>query len=383
MSEPATIPPEPKRGLLYRLVTGAVLGIVRSIYKVKAVNPERVPQGGGVLMLSNHVSYVDALVLATACPRAVRFVMWDVLYKVWWMNPFLRFVGTVPISPTRAKDAVRSVAAALTEGGLVALFPEGQITRHGMVNELRKGYELMARQGGAKVLPVWMDGLYGSIFSFQGGRFFKKCPAHLRYPVTIFFGEPLDAKTATAETVREIMLTMSEQAMKHRAQWNGENPRANALRLRDAEWHRQGDVFLCLEESGSVIHRTVHELAHLLPGTKIIENASQAAGAPQIAFCSPESLSKLTGKERLVFCWSSNAAQIAALDAPNVLRGHFDANGLLISSDVPTPPMPQGEEDLQKGHKPGTLGRILPGLSPRSLPAGLKLDAEGFVVAVS
>jgi hypothetical protein len=76
-------------------------------------------------------------------------------------------------------------------------------------------------------------------------------------------------------------------------------------------------------------------------------------------------------------------AEIAALDAPNVLRGHFDANGLLISSDVPTPPMPKGEGDLQKGHKPGTLGRILPGLSPRSLPAGLKLDAEGFVVAVS
>ncbi|MBL9131433.1 MAG: 1-acyl-sn-glycerol-3-phosphate acyltransferase, partial [Verrucomicrobiaceae bacterium] len=109
----------PRRTWLQRLAVWTVLSIVRAIYKVRAVHAERVPQSGGVLLLPNHVSYVDALIVAAACPRLVRFVMWDVLYRVWWMNGFLRLVGTVPISATRAKDAVRSVSGALKEGDVV------------------------------------------------------------------------------------------------------------------------------------------------------------------------------------------------------------------------------------------------------------------------
>lgn len=367
--------------MLYRMFVSIVLALVRSVYRVKTIHAERVPPGGGVLMLSNHVSYVDAMVLASACPRMVRFVMWDVLYKIWWMNGFLRLVGTVPISPTRAKDAVRSVAEALKGGGLVCLFPEGQITRHGMVNELRKGYELMARQGSAQVLPVWLDGLYGSIFSFQGGRFFKKRPAHLRYPVTVLFGEPIDARAADVATLRSAMLALSAQAMMLRTDWRPDSTRRSALGLRDAEWYRPGDVFWCLEPQGSVIHGIVHDLAHLLPGVKIITEAAQAAGAPIVAFCSPESLSRITDTERLIFCWDADAARITELNDARLLRGYWDAaSGLLLSTEVPTPPMPVGEEGLQKGRKPATLGRLLPGLALDSLPAACTLDAEGFVV---
>ena len=377
-------PPEAPRSLLYRLVVGAVLGLVRVIYRVKAIHPERVPNGGGVLMLSNHVSYVDALILAAACPRPLRFVMWDVLYRVWWMNGFLRFVGTVPISATRAKDAVRTVAMALKEGGLVCLFPEGEITRHGMVNELRKGFELMARQGDAKVLPVWLDGLYGSMFSFQGGHFFKKRPKQLRYPATVFFGEPLEAKAANAAAVRRAMLAMSEQALMAREAWQraGEDRVAfvNALRFCDAEWHRPGDVLLCLEPVGSGSHRTVLQLARLLPGTKIIETMAQASGAPVVAFGSLASLSRAGQGERLFFCLDADAVQILALSLPKVLRGYFDAaSGWLISSEFPNPPAAEGEES-QQGTRAGTLGRLLPGLALESLPAGLTVDDDGFVM---
>lgn len=377
------IPPEPPRGWFFRLVVGAVLTVVRAVYKVKAMNPERVPLGGGVLMLSNHVSYMDALVLAAACPRPLRFVMWDALYRVWWMNGFLRYVGTVPISATRAKDAVRTVATALKEGGLVCLFPEGEITRHGMVNELRKGFELMARQGHAKVMPVWLDGMYGSIFSFQGGGFFKKRPRQFRYPATVWFGEPVDAKAGDAATLRRSLLAMSEKAMMARVVWDhaGEDRVAftNAVRLRETEWHRAGDVLLCLEPAGSLIHRTVHQVARLLPGTKIIENHEQAHGAPVVAFGSLASVSRATGSERLFFCWDTDAVQITALTEPKVLRGYFDAgSGLLISSEFPTPPAAVGEEG-QKGSLAGTLGRLLPGISLESLPAGLSLDVHGFV----
>lgn len=385
MSDPAPPPAsEPPRSLLFRIVVGAVLGLVRAVYKVKAIHPERVPAGGGVLMLSNHVSYVDALILAAACPRPLRFVMWDVLYRVWWMNGFLRFVGTVPISATRAKDAVKSVAGALKEGGLVCLFPEGQITRHGMVNELRKGFELMARQGEAKVLPVWLDGLYGSIFSFRGGQFFKKRPKQLRYPATVYFGETLEAKAGNAAAVCRAMLALGEQALMARDAWQlaGEDRTAflNALRLHEAEWHREGDVLLCLEPVGSVVHRTVHELARLLPGTKIVESMTEAAGAPLVVFGGLASVSQAGQGERLFFCFDADAAQIAALQSPQVLRGYFDAaSGVLISSEFPNPPAAEGEEG-QHGTRAGTLGRLLPGLALESLPAGLSVDEAGFVV---
>ncbi|MFO1436775.1 MAG: 1-acyl-sn-glycerol-3-phosphate acyltransferase [Verrucomicrobiaceae bacterium] len=384
MSETNLSPaPEPPRSLLFRMIVGTVLGLVRAVYKVKAIHPERVPAGGGVLMLSNHVSYMDALILAAACPRPLRFVMWDALYNVWWMNGFLRYVGTVPISATRAKDAVRTVATALKEGGLVCLFPEGEITRHGMVNELRKGFELMARQGEAKVMPVWLDGLYGSIFSFQGGHFFKKRPKQFRYPATVFFGEPLEAKAGNAAAVRRAMLAMSEQALLAREVWKlaGEDRTAflNALRLREAEWHRPGDVLLCLEPAGSVVHRLVRELARLLPGTKIIEAMVEAGGGPVVAFGSLASLSKSQQGERLFFCFDADAAQIMALQAPKALRGYFDAaSGVLVSAEVPNPPAAEGEE-CQHGTRAGTLGRLLPGLALESLPAGLSVDEAGFV----
>lgn len=375
--------PEPPRGRIYRIIVGLVLAAVRLVYRVKAIHPERVPAGGGVLMLSNHVSYVDALILAAACPRPPRFVMWDVLYRVWWMNGFLRLVGTVPISATRAKDAVKSVAGALKEGRLVCLFPEGQITRHGMVNELRKGFELMARQGEAQVLPVWLDGLYGSIFSFQGGHFFKKRPTQLRYPATVWFGEPMEARAGNAAAVRRVMLSLSEQALTAREAWKlaGEDRTAfaNALRLRDAEWHRPGDVLLCLEPPGSMVRRLVIELARLLPGTKIIESMALAAGAPVVAFGSLSSRARAAEGERLFFCFDADAAAITAWHDPQVLRGYFDAaSGLLISSEFPDPPAAEGEEG-QHGRRAGSLGRLLPGLALESLPDGLVLDDDGFV----
>ena len=177
------------------------LFLIRSFYKVKALDADRIPATGGVLLLPNHVSYVDALVLSAACERPVRFVMWDVLYRVWWMNWFLRFFGTVPISPTRAKDAIRTVADALKEGEVVCLFPEGEITRDGKMNPLQKGFELIVRQAGCPAMPVYLDGLWGSIFSYEGGTVFRKWPKKLRYPCVVRFGPVLEGKEATVEHV--------------------------------------------------------------------------------------------------------------------------------------------------------------------------------------
>jgi hypothetical protein len=206
----------------------------------------------------------------------------------------------------------------------------------------------------------------------------------LRYPATVYFGETLESKAGNAAAVRRAMLALGEQALMAREAWQlaGEDRTAflNALRLHEAEWHREGDVLLCLEPAGSVVHRTVHELARLLPGTKIVESMTEAAGAPLVAFGGLASVSQAGQGERLFFCFDADAAQIAALQSPQVLRGYFDAaSGVLISSEFPNPPAADGEEG-QHGTRVGTLGRLLPGLALESLPAGLSVDEAGFVV---
>ena len=383
------------------LVRFLMLAAVRFTYKVKPMHMERIPATGGVLLLPNHVSYVDALIVGSASRRPVRFVMWDALYNLWWLKWLMRLVGTVPISATRAKDAIRAVAAALKEGEVVCLFPEGQITRHGMINELHKGFELMARQGDAQVVPVYLDGLYGSIFSFQGGKFFTKRPKHLRYPVEVHFGEPLGARAATAEAMRHAMLALSSAAFLKRKSWSHAEEDmvafANALRLAEIEWHHPGDVFLSLEPEGSIIHRTVKALTQVVPGTKFIDHAPEAHASHIVAFCTRSTLSKLTGQERLAFCLDSD---LSPLPQTSALRGYIDAaTGLILSTEVPNPPMPANDKDEQLGQKAGSLGRLLPGLVIESTADGVrisgllpgdersadipevKMDAQGFLVS--
>lgn len=358
------------------LVRFLVLTVVRLIYKVRTFHEELVPKTGGVLLLSNHVSYVDALVVAAASRRPVRFVMWDVLYKVWWMNGFLRLVGTVPISPTRAKDAIRSVATALKEGEVVCLFPEGQITRHGMINELRKGFELMARQGDAQVVPVYLDGLYGSIFSFQGGRFFTKMPRHLRYPVSVRFGAPLESRGASAEAVRHEMLRLGSEALLARKSWEDAHDDlpafANAFRLSEVEWHRAGDVFLSLEPESSIVTRTVKALTQMIPGSKYVTRADEAHASHIVAFGTRNTLSQLTGKERLAFCLDTSTAPLPA--EVKALRGYIDPiTETLLSVEVPDPVPAKGDEEPQLGRKAGSIGRLLPGFRVELQTDGITL----------
>lgn len=381
-----------------------LLAIVRMIYNVKPVHADRVPAKGGVLLLCNHVSYMDAFIIGAACRRHVRFVIWDELYHIKGVTGFLRLVGSVPISPLRAKDGIRAVAAALKEGEMVCLFPEGQITRHGMINDLRKGFELMARQAGAQVVPAYLDGLYGSIFSFQGGRFFTKMPRRLRYPASVIFGDPLPAKEATAEAVRGALLALGSQAMLSHRLLATLPPEVmpgviNALRLSEVEWRQEGDVFLCLEEPGSPLDLLVKELAKIMPDSQWISDPSKTQAEHIVVFTTRSNLHRLGGNERLVFCIDSDPSPLPS--GANLLRGYIDpTTTILLSAEVPDPPMPENEPGGQLGRKAGSLGRLLPGftvqsdadsisisgLMPRNdavlrLP-GVQLDEQGFLVSL-
>jgi acyl-[acyl-carrier-protein]-phospholipid O-acyltransferase / long-chain-fatty-acid--[acyl-carrier-protein] ligase len=185
------------------------LGIARLIYRVTATGVEHLP-AGGFLLLPNHITWVDAVVLMLASPRPIRFIIDEGVYRNRFLHPVLRAVGCIPITPRKAKDAMRDAAAKIRAGEIVCLFPEGELSRSGSLLRLRRGYEIIARQAEAPVVPVWLDRLWGSIFSFQGGRFFTKWPRAVPYRVMVAFGKPLAAEAADIATVREELLKIGE-----------------------------------------------------------------------------------------------------------------------------------------------------------------------------
>jgi acyl-[acyl-carrier-protein]-phospholipid O-acyltransferase/long-chain-fatty-acid--[acyl-carrier-protein] ligase len=183
--------------------------LVRSFYRVTALGLENLP-AGGFLLVPNHITWVDALILQLACTRPIRYVIDQEYYHKPILHPILRAVGCIPINIRHSHAAVRVAAEKIAGGEIVCVFPEGQLERTGTLLRLQRGYELIARHANAVVVPVWLDQLWGSIFSFQGGRFFTKLPKRIPYPVTIAFGKPLEAKAADVATMREELLKLGE-----------------------------------------------------------------------------------------------------------------------------------------------------------------------------
>ncbi|HEY2626649.1 MAG TPA: AMP-binding protein [Candidatus Udaeobacter sp.] len=183
--------------------------LVRCLYRITALGLENLPSGG-FLLVPNHISWVDALVLQLACPRPIRYVIDQQYYRKPILHPFVRVLGCIPINIRHSHSAVRAATEKIAEGEIVCLFPEGQLERAGTLLRLQRGYELIARHANALVVPVWLDQLWGSIFSFQGGRFFTKFPKRIPYPVTIAFGKPLKAEPADSASVREELLKLGE-----------------------------------------------------------------------------------------------------------------------------------------------------------------------------
>src|SRR5260221_351694 len=176
--------------------------LASSIYHVKTFGRENLPDGG-FLLLPNHMSYVDAVVLQLACPRPIRFVVHESIYRIRWLNPILRMVDAIPISSVHAKDAVRKAVERIREGEIVCIFPEGELSRTGVLIKLRKGFEMVARLAEAPVVPVWLDGLWDSIFSFERGRYFFKWPKRVPQLVTIAFGQPIEPHAVRLSLARE------------------------------------------------------------------------------------------------------------------------------------------------------------------------------------
>src|SRR5258707_594690 len=180
---------------------------------------EYVPARGGALLVPNHASIVDAALVIAATDRPVRFLMFKDIYEHPLIKPFAKLLRVIPISgqqrPREMIHSLREATGALQDGELVCIFPEGQMTRIGQMMPFRRGMERILKGLEVPVIPMNIDGIWGSIFSFSGGKFFWKRPRKIPYPVRVTFGKPLPA-TVTSTEARQAVLELAADAFGRR-----------------------------------------------------------------------------------------------------------------------------------------------------------------------
>ncbi len=193
--------------------------LTHSLYRIRVEGHENIPEHGGALFVSNHMSWVDALLLIASTDRPIRFLMYEPIYRKRFIYPFARILGCIPISseqnPRDLIHSLRVATNAIESGDIVCIFAEGQMTRIGQMLPFRPGFERIMKGVEAPIIPVHLDNVWGSIFSFQGGRFLWKLPRRIPYPVTVSFGRPMPAQSAAPE-VRQAVQELQVAAYAHR-----------------------------------------------------------------------------------------------------------------------------------------------------------------------
>ncbi|CAH1565166.1 MFS transporter [Vibrio rotiferianus] len=188
------------------VVRFAMWVVTHTIYRVKHKNLHHLPGHGGALIVCNHVSYMDSLLLSAVCPRLIRFVMEEDYANLPPLRRFLRRAGVIPISAsnrTSIRRAFSDVEKALSEGHIVCIFPEGRLTADGEMNEFMRGIDIILRRSPVPVIPMALKGLWGSYFSRAKGRACKGLPTRFWSKLEIEAGTPVDPKQASAQAMFE------------------------------------------------------------------------------------------------------------------------------------------------------------------------------------
>lgn len=193
--------------------------LTHTLYKTQVLNKENIPQQGGALLVCNHVSYMDPPLVLASTERPIRFMMFRELYESKLLHPVAKAMKAIPVSfKDRPRDIIKSLEEArkaIQEGELVCIFAEGGLTRIGQMLPFKKGFERIMQGLDAPIIPVHIDQIWGSIFSFKNGKYLWKVPEELPYPITISFGKPLPSNS-TAYQVRQAVQELGAEAFGYR-----------------------------------------------------------------------------------------------------------------------------------------------------------------------
>lgn len=368
------------------------LAAVKSIYRIKLSGTERIPKNGGVLLLPNHVSYADAFFISAACERPVRFVMDETFMKSPAIRLSAKLFGTVTIRRDQPIEAIRTTISALEAGHIVALFPEGQLTRTGGLCEIERGFELIARKAKSPILPLWVNGSWGSVFSFERGRFFCKIPRSIPYPLSIAIGEEITSPKPTCAEVQAALMKASTEAVARRFAKKSTPAQISAHRLTQLNAIPRGSEIHTLEgEAGFTA--TLEEFCRTT-SSRLVKHKTFAPLLGKIWIGSAKLRTQIQSAHTLenkihFHDFSSTAAE--PMEMENLL--HLPAlasGGEIIAMSMPHPPISENSKHLQNGHKPRSYGKVLPGFhfvngaihpGNHSLPKGTTLDGECFLNA--
>lgn len=195
---------------LVRFVVWVTLNLV---YRLRVIGDERIPRDGPALVVCNHVSFVDALVVGGAFWRPVRFVMYYKIFQVPVLSWFFRTVKAIPIAgksedPALLEKAYQRIDEELAAGNLVCIFPEGALTRDGQIAEFKGGVMKILEKRPVPVIPCGLGGLWGSAFSRSGGKpqeeseELKSARGPFRR-VVLRIGEPIPPEQVNVEALYE------------------------------------------------------------------------------------------------------------------------------------------------------------------------------------
>ncbi|MGL6257972.1 MFS transporter [Vibrio sp. WXL103] len=180
--------------------------LTHTMYRVKHKNLHHIPKQGGALIVCNHVSYMDALLLSAVCPRLIRFVMEEDYANFKPIRGFLNRAGVIPISAERRgsiRRAFTEVEQALNQGHIVCIFPEGRLSHDGEVQEFMRGMDIILRRSPVPVIPMALKGMWGSYFSRYKGRACKGLPSRFWSKIEVEAGEPVAPQDATNQMMFE------------------------------------------------------------------------------------------------------------------------------------------------------------------------------------
>ena len=189
-----------------------------TIYRIRIKGAEHVPSRGPALLVCNHISLVDGVIVAAATQRFVRLMVYRPFYETTALHWLFRLMKAIPISDDTEEGVSTSVERArqaLGDGQVVCLFAESAISRTGHMLPFTRVFERIVDGLDVPIVPVCLDGLWGSIFSFKDGRFFWKWPERIPYPVAVGFGRPLPATTTAHDARQAILIAASEAAEDH------------------------------------------------------------------------------------------------------------------------------------------------------------------------
>ena len=187
--------------------------ITHTMYRVKHTDLNKIPDEGPALLVCNHVSFMDALIIAGACRRPVRFVMFKPIYDMPVLNFIFRTGKTIPIhskniDPVTYEHAFTRISHELRDGEVVCLFPEGKLTTTGEIDEFKNGMEKILAQDPVTVVPMALRGLWGSFFSHKDSSAMTRLPRRFWSKVELVAGDPVAPDQANAALMREKVLAL-------------------------------------------------------------------------------------------------------------------------------------------------------------------------------